>query len=135
MTVFFSLALLLSFAISAGLVWQLYKLQQSLQQREREGRRMQQDLQGLIQCMHGVRERFEKQQKQLRNVSILQNDIAAKNSNDSNFQQATLLRDKGATVEELVETCGLSQGEAELINHLSDLNYETAMPMAQAGLR
>ena len=35
---------------------------------------------------------------------------------NSHYEQAVLLMDKGATVDELVQTCGLSKGEAELMS-------------------
>lgn len=119
------LGLILCIGACAWLAWQVLQLKETLQESEKSNHLMQQDLHGLVLCMRGVSERFEKQQKQLRSVTIRQNDSSAKSTNDSHYEQAVMLMDKGATVEELIHTCGISEGEAELMNRISEIEFDT----------
>ncbi|MFK8068207.1 MAG: DUF2802 domain-containing protein [Gammaproteobacteria bacterium] len=111
----------------------MIQLKKTIDFREKSYHVMHQDLHGLILCMRGITQRFEKQQKQLKSVTIRQNDIQAMNTNDSNYEQAILLMDKGATVKDLIETCGLSKGEAELMNRINRITFEE--PVSESGLR
>lgn len=133
MNILLLIGLSLCLGACAWLGWQIYQLKLTLLNKEKSSQLMHQDLHGLILCMRGISQRFEKQQKQLRSVTIRQNDMHAMSTNDSNYEQATLLMDKGATVEELVETCGLSKGEAELMNRINNITFE--QPTSEAGLR
>ncbi len=108
----------------AWLAWQLLQLKETLQESEKTNHRMYQDLHGLVLCMRGISERFEKQQKQLRSVTIRQNDSSANSTNDSHYEQAVMLMDRGATADELIQTCGLSEGEAELMNRINEIGLE-----------
>ncbi len=133
MNTFLFIGLIICMVICAYLGWQIFQLKRTISQREKSYHFMHQDLHGLILCMRGITQRFEKQQKQLRSVTIRQNDIQAMNTNDSNYEQAILLMDKGATIEELIETCGLSKGEAELMNRINNITFEE--PVGEIGLR
>lgn len=125
--------LLTCMGICVYLGWQMIQLKKTIDFREKSYHVMHQDLHGLILCMRGITQRFEKQQKQLKSVTIRQNDIQAMNTNDSNYEQAILLMDKGATVKDLIETCGLSKGEAELMNRINRITFEE--PVSESGLR
>jgi len=123
MTTFLTLGLIICLGICTWLAWQLFQLKETLQQREKSSHRMNQDLSGLILCMRGISNRFEQQQKLIRSVTVRQNDLSALGTNDSHYEQATLLIDKGATVEELIQTCGLSKGEAELMSRINAIPF------------
>ncbi len=133
MMFFLFIGLILCVAICIGCGWLIYRLQVKLHQQEEKARQMQQDLHGLILCMRGISERFARQQKLIRSVTIRQNDIQAKSSNDSIYEKAALLMDKGATVEELITTCGLSKGEAELMARINAMQLEESA--SQTALR
>ena len=104
-----------------------------MQAQEKSSHQMHQNLQGLILCMRGISQRFEKQQKLIRSVTVRQNDLSALSTNDSHYEQAVLLMDKGATVDELIQTCGLSKGEAELMSRINNIKFEE--PARRTGLR
>lgn len=127
------IGLILCLGTCAWLAWQILQLKETLQASEKSNHRIHQDLHGLILCMRGVSQRFEKQQKQLRSVTIRQNDLSAISTNDSHYEQAVLLMDRGATADELVQTCGLSKGEAELMSRINEISFETAS--SQTALR
>ncbi len=133
MTIFLTLGLSFCLGLSIWLGWQIYQLKKTLQIREKSTHRIQQDLHGLILCMRGISQRFEKQQKLIRSVTIRQNDLNALSTNDSHYEQAVLLMDKGATVDELIQTCGLSKGEAELMSRINNITFDENT--SQAGLR
>ena len=133
MSIFFTSGLIICLGFCALLVWQIHQLKTTMQKREQSYHRMHQDLHGLILCMRGISQRFEKQQKLIKSVTVRQNDIQPHNTNDSHYEQAVFLMNKGATVEELIQTCGLSKGEAELMNRINSISFEK--PDNQAGLR
>ncbi len=133
MNAFLTLGLIICMGACGWLGWQIMQLKETLQKWGKSSHRMNQDLAGLILCMRGIGSRFEKQQKLIRSVTIRQNDISASGTNDSHYEQAVLLMDKGATVEELIETCGLSKGEAELMSRINNIQFEETT--SQAGLR
>ena len=123
MITFLISGLIICLGICGWLGWQFFQLKQSIQTQETSTHRMHQDLHGLILCMRGISQRFEKQQKLIRSVTVRQNDISALSTNDSHYEQAVLLMDKGATVDELIQTCGLSKGEAELMSRINNITF------------
>lgn len=133
MNTFLIVGFILCLGLCAWLGWQILQLNKTLYKREQSYHRMHQDLHGLILCMKGISQRFEKQQKLIRSVTIRQNDLQPHNTNDSHYEQAVLLMNKGATVEELIQTCGLSEGEAELMNRINSISFNE--PPNQAALR
>ncbi len=122
MNFFFTLGLISCIGMCLWLGWQVYQLKLAAIEKDKQNLRMQQDLHGLIHCMRGIGERFEQQQKQLRSVSIRQNDLQSTSTNDSHYEQAVLLMDKGASIDELIKNCGLSKGEAELLNRINSMS-------------
>lgn len=119
------------------LIWRLVQLNKSLYQQSVENARLQKDMHGLLLCMRGVSDRFDQHQKQLRSVTVRQNDIATKNVADSHYEQAAFMMDKGASIDDLMKNCGLSRGEAEMMVRIHDLNapQDNIPILNQAGLR
>jgi|GEM_PF-1810888 len=134
MNTILTLGLILCLGMCIWSGWQIIQLKHTLQKQEKSSHRMQQDLQGLILCMRGVSQRFGKQQKLIRSVTVRQNDLNALSTNDSHYEQAVLLMEKGATVDELIQTCGLSKGEAELMSRINNITFDEETT-SQAGLR
>lgn len=125
-------------AVCCWASWRLITLSKNLHHRDAENARLQKDLHGLLLCMRGVSDRFDQHQKQLRSVTVRQNDIASKNVSDSHYQQAAFMMDKGASVDDLMKSCGLSRGEAEMmarINHMHQEPPNDVFRQNQAGLR
>lgn len=135
MTIMTCLWLITCTGACGWLGWQVFQLKQNLKQQTHTNQQMLRDLNGLILCMRGVSERFEKQQRQLRSVTVRQNDIAEKSVSDSHYKQASFMMEKGATVDELVRNCGLSRGEAELMARINSMQSEQLPAVKQAGLR
>jgi uncharacterized protein YceH (UPF0502 family) len=83
------------------------------------------DLRALTTAALGVGERVlkvERQQKNRKNTSTYNNVTKLSHNNESSYEHAINLVQKGADVNDLVNTCGLSQGEADLVKLLHRIN-------------
>lgn len=78
----------------------------------------------LIACSKGLGDRVQNHQANLRRLAERQTQIERDESN-SRFRSAAALVERGAAVEELVDRCGLSRGEAELVQHLKNLQGQS----------
>ncbi len=78
----------------------------------------------LIACSKGLGDRVQDHQANLRRLAERQTQIERDESN-SRFRSAAALVERGAAVDELVERCGLSRGEAELVQHLKNLQGQS----------
>jgi len=83
---------------------------------------MQQDLRALCNAAVQVGERVNRLEQELNGVQLRQKELGSRQDQldlaepeARTFDQAVKMVRKGASVEELVEICGLSRGEAELI--------------------
>ncbi len=85
------------------------------------------DLRALTSAALGVGERVLKVERQQRiknsdNSNNSNNITQLTHNNESSYEHAIHLVQKGADVKDLVNTCGLSQGEADLVNLLHRIN-------------
>ncbi len=83
---------------------------------------MQQDLRALCNAAVTVGDRVNRLELQMREVSTRQEQLGVRqdridsgSGDDRSYDQAIKMAKKGASVEDLVEVCGLARGEAELI--------------------
>lgn len=78
-----------------------------------------QDLQNMNTATYGIGQRVQHISNQVQNLDARQDELDLKEqSADKPIQQAIALAEKGATIDELVENCALSRGEAELLLRL-----------------
>lgn len=83
---------------------------------------MQQDLRALCNAAVGVGERVNRLELQLKEIAARQEQLGVRQDrldqgvgDDRSYDQAIKMVKKGASVDDLVEVCGLARGEAELI--------------------
>jgi TolA-binding protein len=80
---------------------------------------LQNDVRALCTAAVNVGERINQLEQRLRQLSLRQDELGMQQNHTEgdmrSFVQATKMVRKGASVDELVEMCGLSRGEAELI--------------------
>jgi len=79
------------------------------------------DLRALTTAALGVGERVLKVERQQKGGNV-NNVVKFAQNNESSYEQAIHLVQKGADVDDLVNTCGLSKGEADLVNLLHRIN-------------
>ncbi len=95
---------------------------QQLQQQRSECEQLQSQFKLLVSGAQGMGERIHSVEHALSTSSkkaATQNNRAA--SGDVSVRQAIELARKGATVDELVDICGLSRGEAELMSTIHNV--------------
>lgn len=73
------------------------------------------EVQSMTSAAYGVGKRINQLAGQLRELDDRQEEFDLKDQGSHSMQQAIALVHKGATVEELVENCEMSVGEAELL--------------------
>jgi len=84
---------------------------------------LRQDVRALAAAALGVGERILKVERQQRQDIPTLNSVASLSKNNENsYEQAINLVQKGAGTDTLVDTCGLSEGEADLVSLLHKIN-------------
>ena len=73
------------------------------------------ELQAMTSAAYGVGKRINQLSAQLRELDDRQEEFDLKEQGAQSMQQAIALVHKGASIEELMETCEMSRGEAELL--------------------
>jgi hypothetical protein len=74
-----------------------------------------QELGALCSASAGVGDHLVKLEQQVRRTVERQNLLELRASGERPYAQASQLINKGADIDELVDTCGLTRGEAELL--------------------
>ena len=77
------------------------------------------DMRAMFSASKGVDKRLARMEKKLRLQTDRQDKLELHEPNLQAYGQAARLVRKGADADELVDTCGLSRGEAELIMFLN----------------
>ena len=119
-------ALALVIVIPAFLVFRLSKsqrtssaeikqLKQFVALQQKQLKDLSHELQSMTSAAYGVGKRISQLAGQLRELDDRQEEFDLKDQGSHSMQQAIALVHKGATVEELVENCEMSVGEAELL--------------------
>lgn len=73
------------------------------------------DMRALVSAAIGVGERVHRIEKSLKEVSHRQEVIDQADPGAQAYQQAIKMAQKGSSIEELIDICGLTRGEAELV--------------------
>lgn len=106
-------------SLAVLLVWRARRQQRVLQQRSDTLRR---DLSALTAAAVSVGQRVLELERRQRRLAERQDQLDVFESANQPYEQAIRMVHKGAGIEELVEICGLSRGEAELIAMLHRLD-------------
>lgn len=92
---------------------------------------LQNDLRALCNAAVGMGDRVNQMERRLRQVSerqealgLRQEQLNQEDPEARSYNQAIKLAQKGAGVDDLVEVCGLSRGEAELVAMMHRLGKE-----------
>jgi len=117
-----SLLTVLSLAGVAALGYLLYQSRLSVAELAYDSRNLRERLQQLEQeigalcsASMGAGEHVVRLEQQVQRIVERQNQIDMRVNIERPYSQATQLLTRGADIEELVETCGLTRGEAELL--------------------
>ena len=86
-----------------------------LQDAQQRVKQMEQELGALCSASVGAGDHVVKLEQKVRRIIERQNLLELRSSNDRPYSQASQLVHRGADIEELVNTCGLTRGEAELL--------------------
>jgi len=92
---------------------------------------VQSDLRALCNAMMSLAQRQGLVEQQLGQVAARQEELGLRQEQHDDpdarsYEQATKLLRKGASVEELMEICGISRGEAELLTMMGRLDSDRA---------
>lgn len=94
---------------------ELQQLKQFVTLQQKQLKDLSQELHTMTNAAYGVGKRINQLAGQIRELDDRQEEFDLKEQGSHSMQQAIALVHKGASVSELVETCDLSQGEAELL--------------------
>jgi hypothetical protein len=94
------------------------RLRREVVRQERLLRTLERDMQAVWVGARGVGDAVGQLEERLRRLTERQDQLALREPGQQVYHQAIRLARRGAGVDELVATCGLAQGEAELIHVL-----------------
>jgi len=106
---------LLALGLAVVAILLAVKYRQDLRQSRQRLDALQSDMRALVSAAIGVGERVHRIEKSLKEVSHRQEQIDQTDPGAQAYQQAIKMAQKGASAEELIEICGLTRGEADLI--------------------
>ncbi len=91
------------------------------QRMAREAEAVRTDLRGLVSAAVGVGERVMRLERQLSHLAERQDQLDLSDPAHQSYQQAIRMARRGASMEDLMDVCGLTRGEAELVAMLHRL--------------
>jgi len=94
---------------------ELKQLKQFIALQQKQIKELSHELQTMTSAAYGVGKRINQLAGQLRELDDRQEEFDLKDQGSHSMQQAIALVHKGATVDELIENCEMSLGEAELL--------------------
>ena len=89
-----------------------------MQRSEKRLKMLKSDIQALLLCSRGVGNKLNYQQKEFKNLIERQDRLELSEQGDPSYRQAMALLDRGASQDEMIDTCDLTQAEVELITQL-----------------
>ena len=102
----------------------VHRLQQELRQAGQTNKALKRELKANLSTTMGLGKRLLLTEQNLTkltsNIEDMQSSQGVNSAIPRNYKTASKLVEKGASVEELMESCDISQGEAELLAHLSN---------------
>jgi hypothetical protein len=109
-------AVVLFLFLSLMLLWLFaYRQKKLAHELEEHLYTLQSDVRALVSAAVGVGEKIFQFEKQMKQIAERQEQLDLSDSSSQPYQQAIKMSQKGASVSELIEICGLTRGEAELI--------------------
>ncbi len=94
---------------------ELKQLKQFTALQQKQLKDLSHELQSMTSAAYGVGKRINQLSAQIRELDDRQEEFDLKEQGAQSMQQAIALVHKGASIEELMETCEMSRGEAELL--------------------
>jgi len=73
------------------------------------------DMQSMSNATYGIGKQINHINDQVKHIDARQDEIDIRDQGDKPIQQAIALVEKGCSMEEVMESCNLSRGEAELL--------------------
>jgi len=110
---------LLGVSIQSIALWRVKRshkeVAEILQDAQQRVKQMEQELGALCSAAVGAGEHVVKLEQKVKRIIERQNLLELRASSDRPYSQASQLVHRGADIKELVDTCGLTRGEAELL--------------------
>ncbi|MDX2503623.1 MAG: DUF2802 domain-containing protein [Gammaproteobacteria bacterium] len=94
---------------------ELKQLKQYTSLQQKQLKELAHELQTMTKAAYGVGKRINQLAGQIRELDDRQEEFDLKEQGSHSMQQAIALVQKGATIDELMDTCEMSRGEAELL--------------------
>ena len=94
-------------------------------------RSLERDMQAVCRGARGMGDTVIKLEQKLRHLTERQDSLDLREPNSQIYNHAITLAHRGATVEQLVESCGLARSEAELLHLLHRQNHRRARARAR----
>lgn len=94
---------------------ELKQIKQFTAMQQKQLKELSHELQAMTSAAYGVGKRINQLSAQIRELDDRQEEFDLKEQGAQSMQQAIALVHKGASIEELMETCEMSRGEAELL--------------------
>ncbi len=121
----FSPELLVLAVLVLGLFLMIQKQNKRLADYERRLRLMKSDMQALLLCSRGVGDKLNYQQREFRNLIDRQDRLELGDKVEPSYRQAAALFDRGASEDEMIDACDLTQAEVDLIAQLRQTRHNT----------
>ena len=99
-------------------------LRKKTRMQERQIKQLNQELNALLSCSRGISQKLHSYQHQFRYLNDRQDKLEIGESGSSDYKQAMVLLNRGATEDEMLSACDLSRGELNLIAHLQKARAE-----------
>ncbi len=91
------------------------QLKQFVSLQQKQLKELSHELQTMTSAAYGVGKRINQLAGQIRELDDRQEEFDLKDQGGHSMQQAIALVHRGASIEELIESCDMSRGEAELL--------------------
>jgi hypothetical protein len=112
------IALLVMGVALGGAGWHVGRLRREIVRQQALLGALERDLQAICQGARGMGDAVGRLEDKLRRLTERQDQLSLREPAQQAYHQAIRLAHRGASVEELVEACGLPRGEAELLRIL-----------------
>ena len=109
---------LLAIALASVAIWSVRRERARL---AREAEVVRGDMRALVSAAVGVGERVMRLERQLTQLAERQDQLDLNDPAHQSYQQAIRMARRGSDMNELIEVCGLTRGEAELVAMLHRL--------------
>jgi hypothetical protein len=108
----------LLFLIQVVLVYALFKLSAELKQHRQQLKELKNEQQAIISGSLGLGRKLFQVKNNLSLLERHQLELQQTATSESGIEQASKLLRKGISIDEVVETCHISRGEAELLQQM-----------------